>query len=53
MNNYEQIKNMTIDEMAELLYNFTLCSKCPATSSCNIDLSCHKTIELWLQEECE
>ena len=61
MNNFEKIKNMTLDEMAEMLCYKTLnscafCSQnyellggyCPPAGKCDI-----KYVKQWLQQESE
>ena len=55
MNNYEKIKNMTLDEMARFLYKITDCQECLAdTDYCNYSCTrCLKTLKQWLQAESE
>ena len=53
MNNYERIKNMSIDEMAELLNNQE-CETCCAYAdsiNCNGDNDCFTGIKQWLESE--
>ena len=54
MNNYERIKNMTIEEMAECISKSSNCGKCTLA---DLDLSCHcecfTGIKQWLLEEVE
>lgn len=58
--NYEKIKNMSIEEMAEALFiiadvncvNFDLvCKTCEYTSICNAETM--SNVQLWLQQEVE
>lgn len=55
--NYERIKNMTVEEMAELFSNCVLCNDCPASKICDIETvtidECPKIFEQWLQSESE
>lgn len=58
MNNYEKIKNMTLDEMAEELYiHLGGCSACACYFICkNHDIGKHHCIGMykqWLQAESE
>jgi hypothetical protein len=50
--NYEKIKNMTVDEMAEYISKTPNCGKCTLAE---LDLACHcecsKGIKQWLLEE--
>ena len=57
MNNYEKIKNMSIEEMAEMLHNIT--DDC-CNSYCSAPLNCQGTLEecilgikQWLEQEAE
>lgn len=56
MNNYEKIKKMTIDEMAEVLY-YSRCSACIYISShdnlplCRGNYKCKDGIKQWLESE--
>lgn len=54
MNNYEKIKNMTVDEMAEYISKTPNCGKCTLAE---LDLACHcecsKGIKQWLLSEAE
>ena len=56
MNNYERIKNMTIDELAEFLSN-NECEQCCAFSDIvcegNPDSDCFIGIKQWLESEVE
>ena len=54
MTNYEKIKAMTIDEMAEFLTKITAnyCIYCPLQKNCeNQDISCRGSIQQWLESE--
>lgn len=53
MNNFEKIKNMTLDEMAKFLFKRTDCQECLAdTDYCNYSVTrCLKTLKQWLQQE--
>lgn len=53
MNNYERIKSMSIDEMAEYIDNYVNCGSCPAFLFCSKEFTCKKFIEQWLQKEYE
>lgn len=55
--NYERIKNMTVEEMAELLGGSEVipcenCNKLPAPQYCNKE-DCIDTAKQWLQSESE
>ena len=52
MNNFEKIKNMTLDEMAKFIYliNPMYCTDCPAYNICKGG-ECVKTLKQWLQQE--
>lgn len=50
MNNFEKIKNMTIDEMATLLQHIVICEIC-RNEDCS--QSCNDGIKQWLQAESE
>jgi hypothetical protein len=54
MNNYEKIKNMTVEEMAEYISKSSNCGKCTLA---DLDLACHcecsKGIKQWLLSEVE
>jgi hypothetical protein len=54
MNNYDKIKNMTVDEMAEYISKSSNCGKC---AFLELNFACHcecsKGIKQWLEEECE
>lgn len=51
--NFERIKAMSIDEMAEMLDYFNIdCTNCPVTLNCNG--KCYDQLKQWLEsEECE
>ena len=52
MNNYERIKNMTLDEMAEFIAENVNCDTCCLTDiACSVDLECDEVIKQWLQKE--
>ena len=58
MTNYEKIKAMSIDEMAELLYDTTfndfVCNSCKAPNYCNGGIDeCKEGIKQWLEQESE
>ena len=53
MNNFEKIKQMTVEEMAELIEKVIYCNSCPATDLCEVDESCGQTFKKWLLQECE
>ena len=55
--NYERIKNMTVEEMAEFFANHILCDDCPISTICNKEMitidECPKVFEEWLKSESE
>jgi hypothetical protein len=56
MNNFEKIKNMTLDEMAEWMQDFNLGSLCHFCSGCDYEdeeTGCIKSVTQWLQQESE
>ena len=55
MNNYERIKNMTLDEMAENLPIVgEYCEVCVFYRDiCEADKDCNEVVKQWLQEESE
>lgn len=58
MNNYERIKNMSIDEMAEMITNFNINSLCDYCVGCECfseddEDICDKGLKQWLEQECE
>lgn len=56
--NYDKIKNMTIDEMAEMITNFNINSLCDYCVGCECfseddkDI-CEKGLKQWLEQGCE
>ena len=46
--NYERIKNMSVEELAQLLNNFRSCSRCP---KCGNNCFPNLNIEQWLESE--
>ena len=53
MNNYEKIKNMTIDEMAEWhnkLLAICVTYDCPAFEICDMQ-NCKESFKKWLEQE--
>ena len=62
MTNYERIKAMSVEEMAEFITNYIRCEHCPVTDICwgnggyNEDgnwCSCQKWFQQWLESEAE
>lgn len=55
MNNYEKIKNMTLDEMAEWYKDHVPCGNCDLYDYCikSKHTICTKVIKQWLQQESE
>lgn len=58
MKNIDKIRQMTVDELAELLcwVDYTLCEKCLANDYCDIldnNDTCGETVKKWLLKECE
>ena len=57
MTNYEKIKSLSFDKMAEFLGdNFMFfCCICPNRSTCSTDIidKCHKALRDWLKAESE
>ena len=55
--NYERIKNMTVDEMAEFLTDSIVCEECPAYDFCDTEdatyENCPKFFKKWLESESE
>lgn len=55
--NYERIKNMTVEEMAEFFSKFSICDHCPVCPLCDEKMvtgdECHKMFEQWLESESE
>lgn len=52
MNNFEKIKAMSIDEMAEWLANFDSCVFCGISCPDNVQ-GCDECFQLWLEQESE
>lgn len=52
MNNYEKIKNMSIEEMAKFIYDYFSCEYCPMHTRCeyNEEDCMYKSMD-WLQQE--
>lgn len=50
MNNYEKIKNMSVDEIAKIL-NTKRCDKCSESNCYESGVTCIKGIKQWLQQE--
>ena len=46
--NYERIKNMSVEELAQLLNNFRACSRCP---KCGNNCFPNLNIEQWVESE--
>ena len=57
MTNYDRIKNMSIDEMAEWLDKTTSCTYCCARQICDngnyVGAMCYKAFKKWLESEVE
>lgn len=54
MNNYERIKQMSVDEMAEFISDVTVnCEYCRLSELCSVTASCLITYKQWLLQECE
>ena len=56
MNNFEKIKNMNVDEMAEWMQDFNLDSLCHFCFGCDIEdeeIECIKGVKQWLLSEVE
>ena len=52
MTNYDRIKSISVEEMAELLYNEDLpCISCMAYDECEGTDNCKETIKQWLLQE--
>lgn len=52
MTNYDRIKLMSVDEMADLLYNEDIpCSFCMLYDECECTDDCKETIKQWLLQE--
>lgn len=57
MKNYEKIKQMSIEEMAQMLYSHTTCRYCPMRFKCGSNHQgrnkCPNKIRQWLESEAE
>lgn len=55
MNNFEKIKNLTLDEMAEFFINRSACDNCTCDMEANscMAVGCLDGIKQWLQAENE
>ena len=53
MNNYEKIKQMSVEEMAAYLASITNCGSCKAYDVEKCMKECTKTLEEWLLSEVE
>ena len=54
MNNYERIKNMSIDEMAEVLSKRSGCYGCPCEDNTFCKGGCcYFSVRDWLEKECK
>lgn len=57
MTNYEKIKNMSVEEMAERISNIGdetsgyFCDMCPCRSIVNCAWDCEKHLQEWLESE--
>lgn len=50
MTNFERIKNMTVEEMADFLDRYISCNNCPAKHAC-LHSSCCKSFYNWLEDD--
>lgn len=55
MTNYEKIKAMSVEKMAERIRKLTTdCEDCPAKGYCVLDFkTCKETVQEWLESEVE
>lgn len=57
MTNYDRIKQMSVEEMAEYLSDHWSCIGCAFEKVCDDNLyryiNCHKNIKQWLEQEVE
>ena len=54
MTNYDRIKSMSVEEMAEYLSDHWSCVDCAFEKDCDDNyISCHKNIKQWLEQEVE
>ena len=52
--NYDRIKSMSVEEMAEYLSDHWSCIGCAFEKDCDDNyISCHKNIKQWLEREVE
>ena len=52
--NYDRIKSMSVEEMAEYLSDHWSCVDCAFEKDCDDNyISCHKNIKQWLEQEVE
>ena len=52
--NYDRIKSMSVEEMAEYLSDHWSCVDCAFEKDCDDNyISCHKNIKQWLESEVE
>ena len=51
MNNFEKIKQMSIDEMAIFLANHVACEYCPMQKNCIAKNGCDELFKQWLLSE--
>ena len=56
MTNFEKIKNMSVDEMADKLDDLTVCGYCPIEKFCDKNgkthyIRCKSTWKKWLKSE--
>ena len=55
MTNYERIKSMSVEEMAEFIEKMTehleICTRCPAYKMCDTHIKCGENIKQWLLQE--
>lgn len=53
MNNFERIKNMSLDEMAEFFGNYFRCDDCPMLDSEDCGARCNIAFKQWLEREAQ
>lgn len=54
MTNYERIKSMSVEELADFLEYISRtadCSCCPAYNFCELNIDCDELIKQWLLQE--
>lgn len=53
--NYDRIKSMSVEEMAEFVERITeyleVCTGCPAYKTCDTHIKCGENIKQWLLQE--